>query len=433
MTVITPDALTPGQRVAELRAAEIPAAIRFDRGRVTHTAAGMSAEASCPPADAGASVPSVDAGASVDVTGWMVSAPLADLHAHLDKAYTWHAAGEPEGSLDDAVAAWDTFSATHAEERIFTGAGRQLRAALRSGVTAVRTHANFHNGSDPLRGVRALVRLRDEFEGLVDVQIVAMPSHVHPDGMVRDAIALGADLLGGAPHLSPDPHAELTRIVALAEQAGIGVDVHTDENLDPRSLGLLDLAHMTTDWPSGMIRSAGHCVSLAMQTPESLTEVLDAVSAAGVGIVTNPLTNLFLQGRSHPVATPRAIPPLRAILSAGIELAAGGDNVQDPFNPLGNADMVDVVASLVLAGHLTPRTAWEIGSTGGRAVFGLPPAGGREGDVADVLLVRGDSTAGIVAERAPDRVVIRAGRVIATRRVHTDSLGPVDHARDGRT
>ncbi len=357
----------------------------------------------------------------VDAHGWIALPPLADLHAHLDKAYTWEAAGRPEGSLEDAVACWREFGASLTEDRIVVGARRQLRAALAAGVLTVRSHVNFHEGDDPLRGVRALVGLREEFRGLVDLQVVAMPSYERDDGVVREAIALGVDLLGGAPHLSPDPRADLHRTLRLAEEAGIGVDVHADETLDPAAGDLRELARATAHWPADVIRSAGHCVSLGMLEAPELVRLLDEVAAAGVSIVTNPLTNLYLQGWSHPVATPRGLPPLAALIEAGVTLAAGGDNVQDPFNPLGNADMVDVVSALVLAGHLDPARAWSIASSGGRRVFAGEAADG-VGEADDLLLVRAGTVAEAIAERAPDRIVIRSGRVVAIRRTEVSTV-----------
>lgn len=396
------DLLTPGQQIARIdglgASTVTEGTIAFADGFVVEAGAESSADA------------------VIDATGWIALPPLADLHAHLDKGYTWTAFGRPEGSLDDAIACWNDHGATHSEAAIKAAGRRHLTAALHAGVTAVRSHANYHLGDDPLRGIRALIELREEFRGLVDLQVVAMHSHERPDAALQEAVELGIDLVGGVPHLAPDPLHQLDRSASLAESAGIGMDLHTDETLDPHSMDLKDLAARTKHWPKGMIRSAGHCVSLSMQDLDTRTKTLDAVAAAGVSIVTNPLTNLYLQGWQHPVATPRGIPPLRPILEAGIHLAAGGDNVQDPFNPLGNADMVDVAAELVIAGHLTPAEAWHVAAVGGRTVFGLPPAAGRIGDVADIVLVRAAHVAEALAERAPDRIVIRNGRVVAIRR-----------------
>ncbi|MFT4228729.1 MAG: amidohydrolase family protein [Microbacterium sp.] len=411
------DLLTPGQRIGRIAGlaatADVAGTLTFADGLVTDSGTAPAT------------------GADVEADGWIALPPLADLHAHLDKGYTWDAFGRPEGSLDDAIACWMAHGESHDAAAMKAAGRRHLIAALHAGVTAVRSHANYHQGADPLRGIRALIELREEFRGLVDVQVVAMHGHEQPDALLRDAVDLGVDLVGGVPHLTPDPVRELDRSARLAEEAGIGIDLHTDETLDAHSLDLADLAARTRHWPAGTIRSAGHCVSLSMQDAGTLARTLDAVAEAGVSIVANPLTNLYLQGWQHPVATPRGIPPLRAILDAGIALAAGGDNVQDPFNPLGNADMVDVAAELVLAGHLTPTQAWDVAANGGRAVFGLPPARGRVGDVADIVLVRAAHTAEALAERAPDRIVIRGGRVVATRRRALSSVLDAPDAQFG--
>ncbi|GAA1955499.1 amidohydrolase family protein [Microbacterium aquimaris] len=404
MALPTPDTLAPGAALGVLRNVTSIDGASGDRAVVDGTVS--------------TAVDDIAGSDGVDAGGWLLLPPLADMHAHIDKAYTWEMAGRPAGSLEDAVACWQRFGAGLSERQIATHARRALMAALRAGVTTMRTHVNFHEGADPLRGLRAVVALREEFSGLVDLQVVAMHGHLHESALVREAIALGADLLGGAPHLSPDPVAEMDRTVALAEEAGIGVDLHTDETLDPHSLDIVYLSRITAHWPADRTRSAGHCVSLAVQPREALDEILGTAAAAGVSIITNPLTNLYLQGWEHHVATPRAIPPLHAIRAAGVALAAGGDNVQDPFNPLGNGDMVDVAAALVIAGHLSPAEAWQVASAG-RSLLGLPPAAGEHGDIADMLLVRASSVAEALAERAPDRVVVRAGRVVATRRLST--------------
>ncbi|MBA8817498.1 cytosine deaminase [Microbacterium halimionae] len=408
MLLRRPDELVPGETVRSLRAVTdldgTVVSVGFADGRIVNRdAEGLAA------------------GVDVDASDWMLLPPMADLHAHVDKAYTWSAAGSPEGSLEDAVSCWQSFGELLTYEQIKINARRQLTAAMRAGVTAIRTHVNYHEGPDPLRGIRAVIELREEFRGFVDLQVVAMHGYNRESDVIREAIGLGVDLLGDAPHLSPDPQAEIERTVQLAEEAGLGVDIHTDETLNPNSLGIRDLARLTSRWPASMTRSAGHCVSLAMQTPETLAVVLSEAAAAGVSIITNPLTNLYLQGWEHPTATPRALPPLRSILEAGVGLAAGGDNVQDPFNPLGNGDMIDVVAALVLAGHLTPRAAWEV-VTAGRGLMNLPRATGAVGDVADMILVRATSVAEAVAERAPERIVIRGGRVIARRRLAIDAV-----------
>ena len=74
-----------------------------------------------------------------------------------------------------------------------------------------------------------------------------------------------------------------------------------------------------------------------MQPPERQRAIAEAVAAAGIAVVALPATNLFLQGRDHQQAMPRGLTAVRALLEAGVVVAAGADNLQDPFNPLGRA------------------------------------------------------------------------------------------------
>src|SRR5690606_7983724 len=88
----------------------------------------------------------------------------AEPHAHLDKALTWDVVGAPPGDLPAAVAAWRAHAERVTEEDVARRARRALAGLVANGVTAVRTHVDVLPGRDPLRGLRALLRLRDDAE-----------------------------------------------------------------------------------------------------------------------------------------------------------------------------------------------------------------------------------------------------------------------------
>lgn len=348
-----------------------------------------------------------------DANGWMALPPMADVHAHIDKALTWNAAGQPQGSLEDACDCWLKFAPTLTDEQIIVRAEQALRKYIAAGVTALRTHANFGMAGDPLANIKALTYLKHKYASLIDLQIVVLPHDGLPTRTIEQAVEAGADLMGGAPHLSENPVKELNRLLDIAEQYGIGADMHTDETLDPNMLTIMDYANRVKHWDDGLIRSAGHCVSLSVQPVDRLDRILNTVRDAGITIITNPQTNLFLQGWDHPVSTPRGIAPVNRIREHGITLAAGGDNMQDPFNPFGRGDMLEMVSLLVTAGHMDPVAAYETSSVEGRKVMQLPTANLQTGQMADMLLIEGDTLSGIIASNGPNRIVIRHGRVIA--------------------
>ena len=55
---------------------------------------------------------------------------------------------------------------------------------------------------------------------------------------------------------------------------------------------------------------------------------------------------------------PAALTAVRALRGAGVNVAAGADNLQDPFNPVGRGDPLETAALMVMAGHLLPADAY---------------------------------------------------------------------------
>src|SRR5438270_819289 len=120
-----------------------------------------------------------------------------------------------------------------------------------------------------LQSVTDLTRRR------VDVQVVALasapwtPEEVLGNArLLAEAIDLGVDAVGGAPHMWADREAGLELSFAAAVRSGLPLDLHTDETLDPTAHGLLALAQRVraTGFDAGT--TASHCVSLGVHPLE---------------------------------------------------------------------------------------------------------------------------------------------------------------------
>ena len=370
--------------------------------------------------DGGAPLP---AGATADdLDGWLLLTALAEPHAHLDKALTSERVPNPNGDLLGAIEAWleaaEAGMFTH--DDIVARAIQAMELLLVHGVTAVRTHVNVYEQIGA-RSIVAMIEARDRMAGLIDVEIVALTGTpiTGSDGAgnraaLNAAVEVGADLVGGCPHLDPDGPELIRNALAVAADAGIGVDLHVDEMLDPSVLTLRELARQVVDsgFPHGV--TASHCVSLGMQTADVQREVAKEVAAAGIAVVPLPQTNLFLQGRDHPTATPRGLTPVKVLHDAGVLVAAGADNVQDPFNLVGRSDPLETAALLVMAGHLPPDDAYRMVSGDVRAVLDLPSAEVAVGNAADLLAIDAPSIRGAIADAPMARRVYRSGRLVAS-------------------
>lgn len=352
----------------------------------------------------------------LDLTGYLLLGAPADPHVHLDKALSFDEIRPPLGDLTAAIESWESHNPHLTIDGIAERARTAALRALSYGTTAVRSHVNLLPGPEPLRGVHALLRVRAELAAVLDMQLVALAPYAVADAAIHEALDLGVDFVGGHPHKTPEPSANLRRLLGIAAEHGAGVDLHIDEQLDPEMLTLEQLAHLVREWPASRPVTASHCVSLGMTSPEVTDRVAAAVAAAGITVVTLPITNLYLQARDHPAGKPRGLTALRALLDAGVRVAAGADNIQDPFNPVGSGDPFETAMLLITAGHLTPREAVAAVSGEARALMGLPPAGPEAGAQADLLAVRADDLRAAVAAAPVDRLVLHRGRLVAAAR-----------------
>lgn len=367
--------------------------------------------------------PEITTSATADhlhLPGWYLLSSAVEPHAHVDKAFSWPTDRPSYGDLPAAIARWREIAAGLTEDDIYRNARRAFAEYLSHGITAVRTHVDLLGDADPLRAVRAVLRLRTELREIMDIQVALLAPG---DGPIEDALRLGVDVLGGCPHLRPDPAAEVTRLLDLAADFGVAVDLHTDEQLGADVLSIEPYAaELERRGITGA--AASHCVSLGALDPETLAAVIDKLKRAGLGIISLPITNLYLQGRGVQSRTPRGITPLRALTAAGVPVAAGGDNVRDPFNPMGRADPFETTSLLVTASHLDIEQALNAVTAGARQILGLGPAGPVVGQRADLLAVQANSLADVAAGPGDARIVLFRGRLVS--RTHVTGEHAID-------
>lgn len=353
----------------------------------------------------------------LDLGGHLLLPAPAEPHAHFDTALTADRIPNPTGDLAGAIRAWLDYQASVSRDDFVDRARRAALLGLANGTTAIRTHVGIYQevGTGP---VEALLEVREALRGLVDLQLVALnvrltgPECTDMRALLRAAVQMGVDVVGGCPHLDPDPVAYHELTLSLAAEFGRPIDLHTDETLDPAVLHLSHLADLVAKTGFGYGATASHCVSLGVQPPAVAADVAERVAAARVAVVCNPQTNLYLQARGQPSAPPRGLTALRALLEAGVTVAGGGDNLRDPFNPVGRADPLETASLLVTAGHLTPEEAYAAVSAGARAAMGLPEVQVAAGFPAELLAVQASSLGEALAASG-SRVVIHRGRVVS--------------------
>ncbi len=347
--------------------------------------------------------------------GYLLLPAFAEPHAHLDKAFLAERVENRTGDLMGAILAMEAARPSITVSDTIERAERAARLLAANGCTAIRTHVDLTLAGG-LTSVEALIDVRDRLRALIDIQVAALcawPSigaeGANQRALMREAVAMGIDVVGGCPHLESDPAASNDGLLTIAAEAGLPVDLHTDETLNPSMLALEDLAERVV--ATGFIHrvAASHCVSLVLQTELRQREVAEKVAAAKISVIALPHTNLFLQGRDCQVAMPRGVTAVRALRAAGVNIAAGADNLQDPFNPVGRGDPLETAGLMILTAHVLPADALHMVADGARSAMGLGPT-------ADQVAVRATTIREAIAFGPADRIVVRCNSSLETER-----------------
>lgn len=348
----------------------------------------------------------------VDLADRLLLPAFVEPHAHLDKALTAERVPNPAGDLPGAIEAWMAYREHLTLDDIVDRAERAARIMLANGTTAIRTHVDTAENVG-LRCVEALTIVKRRVADVMDIQIVALMAPWDDHALLREAIAIGADVVGGCGHIAPDTTAEVHTVLGIAAELDRPVDMHTDENLRPTSADLRTMARWVRSTGFAHQVTASHCCSLGVQDAATQAATAAEVAEAGVAVVTLPQTNLYLQGRTLQTAVPRGLTALAPLHAAGVTVAAGGDNLHDPFNVMGRGDPLEAASLCVTAGHLSPEVAMEAVSTVGRRVLGLPAAGIAVGAAAELVALPARSVREAIGFAPGSRIVVHAGRVVS--------------------
>jgi cytosine deaminase len=279
------------------------------------------------------------------------------------------------------------------------------------GVARIRTHTDV----DPiveLRSMAGVLAAKQAMAGRIDVDIIAFSTSrsdlADPNAMARlkEAVGMGAGLIGASLNSSVDPPRALAALLDLAEQSRLPVDIHLDEHLEPHQM----LAGMVADaiiarGLQGRVTLSHLCV-LAALNPKIASELIKKLARAEVTVVALPETNLFLQERGESSPLRRGVTLVRELIAAGVKVRLGTDNVRDWFFPFGDADMLDTGLFAVVAAHLDDESDLIAAMCDGRSTIA-------EGDPADLVLLKASSFDDALARRPAERTVFKSGRQVA--------------------
>jgi cytosine deaminase len=357
--------------------------------------------------------------AEIDARGGLVTESFVDPHLHLCKVWTASMAG------DAAMQAYHGAGMAHAASAIDLAARVKAQyheswigANARRAVALAALHGNLHiraladvDTKARLEGVKALLGVRDEFKGVVDVQVVAFAQ----DGIVREpgaaalmseAMRLGADVVGGIPWIEATDadQAEHVRVCFdLAREFDKDVSMLLDDAGDARlrTLELMARAAIARGWEGRAL--AHHCRAMALYDEAYFRELVPLLKRARVPVVSDPHT-----GPLHA--------RVRELLSAGVTVCLGQDDISDAYYPFGRNNMLEVA---FLASHLLWMTGraeierlYDMVTTDAAKAMNVGEFGLAVGKPAHLVVLGATDVIEALRWHAPPAHVISHGRVL---------------------
>jgi cytosine deaminase len=295
-----------------------------------------------------------------DLQGALTLPLMVDAHTHLDKTLTKSRMGSITPGLLGAIQAMMADRAHWTPEDVYQRAHQALTWSYESGVHHLRTHCDWWEPKVQPIAWQVLKELASVWQNKIAIERVSLiPLHLYADAgqaasLAKQVAASGPGaLLGGFVHTSNWDLQALKNLFAAAQAEGLNVDLHMDEELNPRAQGLLRATEIIRDIGFEGHVVCGHTCALAAQDSALALRTLDEVAKLNMSLVTLPLTNLLLQDAvTGKTPTQRGITLVQEARARNIPVLIASDNVQDPFCTFGSYDPIEALSNGALAAQL---------------------------------------------------------------------------------
>jgi cytosine/creatinine deaminase len=361
---------------------------------------------------------------ALDAQGQLITPPFVDAHFHMDATLSY---GLPRvnqsGTLLEGIALWGELKPLLTQEALVQRAMQYCDWAVAKGLLAIRTHVDICDSR--LLAVDALLEVKRKVKPYIDLQLVAFPQ----DGVLRSAGALdnlkraldkGVDVVGGIPHFErtmQDGAASVKLLCEIAAERGLLVDMHCDETDDPLSRHVETLAYEAQRLGLQGRVVGSHLTSMHSMDNYYVSKLLPLMKESALGVVSNPLINITIQGRHDTYPKRRGMTRVPEQLAHGLTVAFGHDCVMDPWYSLGSGDMLEVASMGLHVAQMTSQAAmrqcFEAVTANPAKLMHLQGYGLEKGCNADFVLLQARDPVEAIRLRATRLKVFKRGQVIA--------------------
>lgn len=345
--------------------------------------------------------------------GKLLLPAFRDMHIHLDKTFyggPWQAPLPRQGKTIMDMIAREEILLPKLLPTSQQRAEALIDLLLSQGTTTARSHCNI----DPVSGLKSLEHLQlalGNYRDRFNCEIVAFPQHglLHSkaDGLMREAMDMGAHFVGGLDPTNVDGAMEqsLDAMFQIAIDHNKAVDIHIHET-SPAGVAainyMVDTVERTPQLKDRL--NLSHAFALGTLTEAQLDPLAERMAALGVTVIsTVPIGQLTM--------------PLPRLREKGVTLMTGTDSVIDHWSPFGTGDMLEKANLCAqLYGGRDEFALTRAMSIATGDILPLDEAGQRvwpqPGDTAEFTLADSSCSAEAVARRSARSATFHKGRLV---------------------
>jgi cytosine deaminase len=373
----------------------------------------------------------------IDLAGKLLIPGFVESHVHLDIALmnSWDKPGrqEPFRVMSDLNESLEKRRIAFNQEDIENRASMALKMASRHGVTAMRAQCHV----DPVVGLRhlkALLNVKEKYQDLVTLQIVAFPQQgllQHPGtfDLFREVFDLGADIMGCASNLdlSCSFQDHIDAAFELAMEMYVDLDIHADlsipEHVELEELEIVYCANRALENGYQGRVTVGHACALDSALPEVAKKAIQLIAEAQINVVSQP--DLYRLGREDTHHLRRGLTRVKELLDAGVNVTYASNNVRDALRPMGNFDLLEEGLILAYGAHMDTEeqlnTLLQMSTFNAAKALNLQNYGLEVGCIADLVVLNAPSPAAAIISQSEKKYVFKSGKQVATTQVVSDS------------
>ena len=361
----------------------------------------------------------------IDAMGNLVIPPFVDPHVHMDAVLSVGdlSRANRSGTLLEAIDIWGERKPFLTKGILKANAREMIKWYVANGVLRVRTHVDC---SDPtLLTVESLVEIREEVKDLIDIQVVAFPQNGifttrEGEALMRRALEMGADVVGGAPHIEytrEDGVRDVECVYAFAEEFDKLIDIHIDETGDTHSrfVEVMAKENIMRGWQGRAV--ASHTTAMHNYNNDYAFKLIGNLKRAEMNMVTNPFDNSVLQNRTDGYPRKRGHTRVDELLARDVNVCIGHDSIMDPWYSMGKGNMIAAANLLAHTAHMNGDDQITmlmdmITTKSAKSLLIEDSYGLEEGKPADIVILDARNDAEAVRLISECLYVIRKGKVV---------------------